>query len=331
MISDPQILSQDTEDIPAVLNASVILFGAISLGALVGLMSPAYSASFSQGINATLLLMILLLFFELRLGSVLSAFQNTRFLALAWSTNFLIIPLIGFSIANLFFSNQPILFTGLMIYFLAPCTDWFLGFTRLAKGDTELGATLVPINIVTQLLLFPVWLWLFANGTGLADLSSMPTLLLQWFVVPMIAAQTLRYAAERLLPTQRCAALLTAVSRCLPFVLAALIFQIFASHIGDIAAHLEVAVWVALSVCVFFIVTFVLGEGVSRLGRLGYPKRALLAMTISARNGPLMLALTAIAIPNQPLVLAVIVAAMLVEIPLLTGLNQILLKLRPEG
>ena len=53
-------------------------------------------------------------------------------------------------------------------------------------------------------------------------------------------------------------------------------------------------------------------------------------MTIAARNGPLMRALSAIAIPNQPLVLAVIVAAMLVEILLLAALNQILLKLRPE-
>ncbi|MEL6508571.1 MAG: hypothetical protein AAFQ32_02160 [Pseudomonadota bacterium] len=61
-----------------------------------------------------------------------------------------------------------------------------------------------------------------------------------------------------------------------------------------------------------------------------YPQRALLFMTIAARNGLLMRALSAIAIPNQPLVLAVIVAAMLVEILLLAALNQILLKLRPE-
>ncbi|MEL7176827.1 MAG: hypothetical protein AAGK28_09930 [Pseudomonadota bacterium] len=60
------------------------------------------------------------------------------------------------------------------------------------------------------------------------------------------------------------------------------------------------------------------------------PQRALLFTTIAARNGPLMRALSATAIPNQPLVLAVIVAAMLVEILLLTALNQILLKLRPE-
>lgn len=328
-LQDPAI-SKGNDDTPAPFSTSVYLFGAISLGGLVGLMSPPLSATLSQGIDTTLLLMIFLLFFELRLGSLFSAVQNIRFLALAWSANFLIIPIIGLCIASLFFSNQPILFAGLMIYFLAPCTDWFLGFTRLAKGDTELGATLIPVNLTTQLLLFPVWLLLFANGTGLADLSSMHSILLQWFLVPMIVAQTTRFTVERLLPTQQCAAILPAVSRCLPFVLAALIFQIFAEYIGDIVEHMGVAALVAAAVLLFFIATFAVGEVLSRLGSLGYPQRALLSMTVAARNGPLMLALTAIAIPNQPMVLAVIVAAMLVEIPLLTALNQILLKLRPE-
>ena len=113
-------------------------------------------------------------------------------------------------------------------------------------------------------------------------------------------------------------------------MLAALIFQIFAKYIGDIAGHMGVAALVAAAVLLFFIATSTVGEVLSRLGSLDYPQRTLLSMTMAARNGPLMLALTAIAIPNQPLVLAVIVAAMLVEIPLLTALNQILLKLRPE-
>ena len=323
-------ISPENEDMPAPFGASVFLFGAISLGGLVGLMSPAIGTTLSQGIGTTLLLMIFLLFFELRLGSLFTAFQNIRFIALAWSANFLIIPIIGFCIASLFFSNQSMLFAGLMLYFLAPCTDWFLGFTRLAKGDAELGAALIPVNIVTQLLLFPVWLWLFANGTGLADLSSMSAILLQWFLAPMIAAQAMRFAVERLLPTQHCAAILCTMSRCLPFVLAALVFQIFATRIGDIAGHLDVAALVAAAVIFFFVATFALGEVFSRLGRFEYPQRALLSMTMAARNGPLMLALSAIAIPNQPLVLAVIVAAMLVEIPLLAALNQILLKIRPE-
>ena len=300
------------------------------LGGLAGLLSPLAGENLSRGIDATLMVMVFLLFFESRLGSVFSAFQNIRFMALAWSANFLIIPAIGFGIASLFFSGQPLLFAGLMIYFLAPCTDWFLGFTLLAKGDTELGATLIPINIITQLLLFPFWLWLLANGSGFADFSLLPRMLLQWFIVPLLAAQAIRFAVEQLLPEDRCAPIVSVVRRCVPFVLAALIFQIFATHIREINQQLDSAILVATAVCVFFITTVAAGEALSRLGRLEYPQRALLTMTMAARNAPLMIALTAIAIPNQPLVLAVIVTGMLVEIPLLTALNQLLLKFKPE-
>ncbi|MEM6760097.1 MAG: arsenic resistance protein [Pseudomonadota bacterium] len=328
-VQDPP-LAPSHDDAPAAFLTCVFLIGAITLGGLVGLLSPTASATLSRGIDTTILAMIFLLLFELRLGSLLNAFQNVRFLALAWGANFLIIPIIGFGIASLFFSGQPLLFAGLMIYFLAPCTDWFLGFTRLARGDTELGAALIPINIMTQLLLFPLWLWLFANGTGLVDLSAMPAMLLQWFLIPLLAAQSIRAIMAWALPQERCAQIMAAVSRCVPFVLAALIFQLFASHVGEIANHLTLVTSVAAAVCLFCAATLVVGESVSRLAGLAYPQQVLLAMTMAARNAPLMIALTAIALPNQPLVLAVIVVAMLVEIPLLTALNQLLLKRRPE-
>lgn len=323
-------LSPDNDDTPALLNTSLSLIGAILLGGFVGLKSPASGEAFSQSIDITLQAMIFLLFFELRVGALFRSFQNIRFLALAWSANFLIIPVIGYGIASLVFSGQPLLFVGLMIYFLAPCTDWFLGFTRLAKGDTELGTTLIPINITTQLLLFPFWLLLFAIGTAFAEFSSIRNMLVDWFLVPLIAAQAVRFAVERMLPENWSAAVLSVVSRCVPFVLATLVFQLFATHIGEIAVHLDLAVSVAVAVLLFFISTFVAGEVLSRFGRLDYPQRALLSTTMAARNGPLMLALTAIAIPNQPLVFAVIVAGMLIEIPLLTALTQILLKLRQK-
>lgn len=328
-LHDPP-LAKGHEDTPAPFSTSALLVGAITLGGLIGLMAPASGETSSWGIDTTLLVMIFLLFFEVRFGSLFRAVQNIRFLALAWSANFLIVPVIGFGIASLFFSDQPTLFIGLMIYFLAPCTDWFLGFTRLAKGDTGLGAALIPVNIITQLVLFPFWLWLLANKTGLIDLSAMPDMLLQWFILPFFAVQLIRFAMERLLPEDQHAPIASAVSGCIPFVLAALVFQIFATHVGEIAVQLGLAASVAVAVFFFFITTCAVGEVLSRLSRLEYPQRALLSMTMAARNGPLMVSLSAIAIPNQPLLLAVIVVGMLVEIPLLTALNQFLLKLRPE-
>ena len=80
-----------------------------------------------------------------------------------------------------------------------------------------------------------------------------------------------------------------------------------------------------LVIVLFFTATFLAAEGLSRLAGLAYPQRALLTMTTAARNAPLMLAVTAVAIPDQPLVLAVLVIGMLVEFPHLIGLKQVLL------
>ncbi|MEM1302641.1 MAG: arsenic resistance protein, partial [Pseudomonadota bacterium] len=83
---------------------------------------------------------------------------------------------------------------------------------------------------------------------------------------------------------------------------------------------------VAAAVIIFFALTFLTARALTAVAGLRYAEHALLAMTMAARNAPLMLALTAVAIPDQPLVLAVIVFGMLIEIPHLTLLRQLLLR-----
>jgi len=48
-------------------------------------------------------------------------------------------------------------------------------------------------------------------------------------------------------------------------------------------------------------------------------------MTTSARNAPLMLALTVVALPDQPVIYAAIIMGMLIEFPHLTVITQVLL------
>lgn len=323
MSTQDPVLPEDS-DAPAPLSTGAILIAAIGLGAVLGLSLPAAAKQLSQAIDVTLLLMIFLIFFELRFEAVVQAYGKIKFLAIAWSANFLIIPLVALAIASLFLSSQPLVFVGLMFYFLAPCTDWFLGFTRLAKGDTELGAALIPINLVSQLLLLPLWLWLLTKDAGLDALDAIPSMLLQWFVIPFVASQAVRLSIERFASGNWASSALSLASPMMKLVLAALIVQIFAANIATLIAEPAVFAMVATAVCLFFVATLIVGEGLSRLGQLAYAQRALLAMTMAARNAPLMLAFTALAMPNQPLVVAVIVSAMLVEIPLLTALKRLI-------
>jgi ACR3 family arsenite transporter len=307
---------------------SALFLAAIGAGSLLGTVSPAVGERLGDGVDATLLVLLWLLFFEVRLNEVARLRSAPRFLLVAWCANFLLIPVIGFAVAALFLSGEPLLFTGLMIYLVAPCTDWFLGFTRLAGGNTTLGVVLLPINLVSQVLLFPVFLFLFARVSGDIDPGALAESLWMWFLLPAVLALASRALLGRVLPAAVFARLLRGAAATIPLVLAALIVQIFAAHIGAILDHADAFVVVLVALVVFFAATYAVGNLLSTLFGFEYPEHALLAMTTAARNAPLMLALTMVALPGQPLVYAAIVIGMLVEFPHLTAIRALLLRRR---
>lgn len=310
---------------PSGLGATALLVGAILVGSIIGLSSSAAGETLSSGIDHTLMALIALLFFEVRLRTVAASFADIRFIGLALAANYLIVPVIGLAIASIFLTGQPLLFTGLMIYFLAPCTDWFLGFTQMARGNTALGAALLPINMVVQMLLYPLWLWGLTRHTGIVDFAIIPGLLLEWFLVPFVVAQALRTICERVLPTRLFGRLTNWIGLAIPFVTAGLVLQIFAGNIATIADHAATASAILLAILLFFFVVFIMSQTLARLFRLDHPESVLLTMTTAARNAPLMLVLTVAAIPDQPLILVALIVGMIVEFPHLTILKQFLL------
>src|SRR5699024_12513029 len=44
---------------------------------------------------------------------------------------------------------------------VTPCTDWYIIFTNLAKGNTALSTTILPINFILQIILLPVYIYMF--------------------------------------------------------------------------------------------------------------------------------------------------------------------------
>lgn len=49
------------------------------------------------------------------------------------------------------------------------CTDWFITFTQLGRGNTARTIAVTPLNLLLQLLLLPVYLWLMLPA---ADFSA---------------------------------------------------------------------------------------------------------------------------------------------------------------
>lgn len=304
---------------------AIALIAAIIIGATMGTLWPQSATPLSGLIDYTILLLVFLLLFEVRLQSILSSANRWQFIGTAILSNFVIIPVLGFAIASLFLSSHPLFFIGLVIYFLAPCTDWFLAFTRLAKGNTALGAALLPINLITQLLLYPFYLEWFGFGAVGIEAGEIFETLWTWFLIPLVLAFCTRFIAERVLSKQQFEVLQAVVSVIVPLLLAVLVWQILTVNVGTLFANVSVLPLIFGAIFLFFVATYFLSEGVSKWMRLSYEDRVLMTMTTAARNAPMMLVITMVTLPDQPIVYAAIIIGMLVELPHLIALKSVLL------
>ncbi|MFC4297256.1 arsenic resistance protein [Castellaniella hirudinis] len=310
---------------------SLLLIASILIGAVLGGRWPDAAGLLGDQVDRTLLALIGLLFFGVRFEAIARVRGRLRTVGLILIANFLFVPTIGYAIASMLLPAQPLFMVGLMIYFMSPCTDWFLGFTRLAQGNVALGTALIPINMAVQLLLYPIYLQLFTRSLVQVQAGMIGDTLLHWFLVPFVIAVTAHYGLRWLVGAERFHSLLIRIDQAIPWVIALLVMEIFAAHIAVILEHRSVFAWILLAVFVFFVLTFFLGEGISRGARLAYTDHALLTMSIAARNAPLMLAVTMAALPGQPLIYAALIIGMLVEFPHLTALQRVLLGQRQRN
>lgn len=307
---------------PRALTTTLLFVGAILVGSLLGATLPGAGAALGEQVDHIVLVLVALLFFDLRLDGLRSLRRTPRTLLPAIGMNFLLIPVIAAGLTLVL--PDPAVRLGVMIYCLAPCTDWFLGFTRMARGDTTTGATLLPIQMALQLALYPIWIAVFTGRGVDATLGDIGPTLLTWFVLPAGAGLAARLVVRFAAPAPWRARIAEGAGRLIPAVIAALIVCLFAANIGTILDHPVPFAWVLPVVFLFFVSTYLVGEGLGRLLRLRYPELVLLTMTTSARNAPLMLAITSVALPGQPLVFAAIVLGMLIEFPHLTALTHLL-------
>lgn len=305
-----------------------LLFTAVAIGAAVGIVFPHAAGPSGDLTDPLILALVTLLLAGVRIGDLASLRQAPRTVAAALAINFVVVPGVALAISSVVMVDAEALRIGVLLYCLFPCTDWFLGFTRLAGGDTLTGSALIPLNMAIQLALYPLYLHLLTDTPldqlGVGDWA----VLVQWFALPAGIALTARIAVRLLsFPAVRDRSvdrLIRVADAAVVPVLALLIGCIFCANANTVVAH-PVPFWRVLA-CVFcfFVAIYAIGELVTRRLHLAHAQRALVVMTTSARNAPLVLALTVVALPDEPIVHAAIVLGMLVEFPHLTVLQLLL-------
>lgn len=231
--------------------------------------------------------------------------------------NFVWTPLLAGGLGWLLLSSEPDLRLGLVMLLVTPCTDWYLVFTGTARGNVALAASLLPPNLILQLLLLPVFVTALTGTAAdipLGDLAGSVALVLG---IPLAIAALVRFVAARTNAHDR---LDRTLERAQPVGLALLaiaIAAIFATHARVVTDNPDAFLRLLAPLAAFFALNYLIAAATARTLELRHAEHVTLTMTTLARNSPVALAIATAAFPDRPLVAVALVVGPLVELPVL--------------
>ena len=141
----------------------LIYLAAILAGLAIGSSAPMFGKMIEIALWPILGLLLYVTFTQTPLSQLGEAFVNPRFLVAAVLGNFVVLPAVVWMLIQLA-PNEFAIRVGMAMVLLVPCTDWFITFTQLGGGDTRRAIAFAPLSLLIQILLLPVYLWLFFGG-----------------------------------------------------------------------------------------------------------------------------------------------------------------------
>lgn len=305
----------------------VIIITAALLGLLLGAVTPFGSVS-SSLIEVFLMLLLYILFLSIDLKQIKKSFSNIRFTLSAVIINFVFTPLFGYLLGKIFFPGSLDIRIGLLMLLVTPCTDWYLVFTGLSKGNVELGMSILPLNLVLQIVLLPVYLLVLIGSEVTMDVGSLVSSVAMVLVIPFVLAYITKLMTKN---SEKFKNFLSEQGDNLQLLFLCLaVVVMFASEGKNLLDNPLLLAQMFIPLLIFFAVLFFVAQIVGRL--MNFPKKDTVAlnMTTLARNSPLSLAIAVVTFPAQPLVSLALVIGPLIELPVLSVISGILKRWNTE-
>lgn len=304
---------------------SFIILLSVVLG--LGLGNFMTAANYAELFIVPLLIgMLYITFLQIPIEDIKDSFKNIRFTYATVVMNFVWTPLFSWLLAYIFLAEHPALWIGFIMLIVTPCTDWYLIFTGIARGNVALSTTILPLNLILQVLLLPFYLLLFGGAKGTIEISFLVKSVLLVLIIPLLLAFLTKYTLRN---NKHREDKILANIRILPIIFLSLaIVAMFASQGSLLLNNLELLLEILIPILLFFVINFIIGQKVGSQCQFSYDDKVSFNFTTLARNSPIALAIAMTAFPNQPLIALTLVIGSLLELPILALVAQLLLLLR---
>ncbi len=283
------------------------------IGGVLGLTNEDLGSSLDWTISPLIAILMFGMFTQIPFLKLREAILNLKFMGALLVGNFITVPIIVWILTTIFPQSSPVLL-GVCLVLLTPCIDYVIVFTQLGKGNEKLMLASTPILFVVQMILLPVYLWLFIGEdmAGIVQVEPFLEAFLLLIVVPLIIAIITQLWAKKNVLGEKI--LDSTAWLPVPFM-ALVLIAVVSSQISKVYSDLEVIIRVIPIYILFLIITPFVSRFLSFAFKLDIGAGRALIFSTGTRNSLVVLPL-ALALPESwaTLAAAVIVTQTIVEL-----------------
>jgi len=269
------------------------------------------------GVVIGLFMMIYPAMVNIKFEDLGKAARSPKQLLIVMFFNYAIAPFFMLLLAKVFLSGESDLYTGLVLYGLAPCIAMVIVFTYLAAGNGPLAIILVAVNSVIQMILIPVYAKLLLGEVNF-DVWVVGESVLLYLGVPLIAGILTRFVGVKRFGVEWFHNLKFYLDTMSIVGLLFTLIVMFALKgdliLGRPVLIVQMAVPMTLFFCVMFVVVYLTGW---KLG-LNYKDAVAVGFNSTGRDFEIAIAI-AITAFNPAVALATVIGP-LIEVPVMLAL-----------